>query len=213
MVPPSDEELVKRHLQGDPEAFAELIDRYSGRLFNLAYRFTGDRGEAEDVAQETFLRVYSALPRSRLELAFRPWLFRIAVNLCRDLARRKRPTPFTDLPRGQDAPAGEDGMEALPDPGPSPADQVETQATEAALRRAVMELPPAQRLIVTLRYNEALSYEEIGRLLDMPPATVGTSLLRARRRLRAVLSMVIPLPSGRASRTGKLGEANDDGTP
>ena len=181
---------MARHLHGDPDAFAELIARYSGRLFNLAFRFIGDRGEAEDVAQETFLRVFSALPQSRLDLPFRPWLFQIAVNLCRDWARRKRPTPFTDLTAGQDAPAGEEGMEAMADPGPSTADQAEARDTESALRRAVMELPAAQRLIVTLRYNEELSYEQIGQVLNMPPATVGTSLLRARRRLRAALDPV-----------------------
>ena len=193
-------QLLARHLRGDADAFAELIALHSGRVFNLAYRFTGDRAEAEDIVQESFLRAYSALPGSRTELPFRPWLIQIAVNLCRDWARRKRPVPFSDLPAATaaDEAGMESGAEALPDPEPLPPEAAETKDQLAHLRQAVLALPPAFRLIVTLRYDEGLSYEEIGRLLNMPPATVGTSLLRARRRLRAALA--------------EPGEATDDGT-
>ncbi len=182
-------ELVAHHLRGDPDAFAELVGLFSGRVFNLALRFTGDRAEAEDITQESFLRAYSALPRSRAELPFRPWLLQIAVNLCRDWARRKRPAPFSDLDAAGGDPDGapETALERLADPEPLPQDAAETSEQLAELRQAVMALPPAMRIIVTLRYNEGLSYEEIGQLLNMPPATVGTSLLRARRRLRAAL--------------------------
>ena len=172
---------MARHLGGDPEAFAQLVSLFSARVFNLALRFAGDRAEAEDLTQEAFLRAYTALPRSKAELPFRPWLLQIAVNLCRDWARRKRPVTFSDL-----AESGDDA-DGLADPQPLPPQAAETQAQLTDLRRAVMALPPALRLIVTLRYNEELSYEQIGQLLNMPPATVGTSLLRARRRLRAAL--------------------------
>lgn len=174
------------HLRGDPEAFAQLVSLFSARVFNLALRFTGDRAEAEDLTQEAFLRAYTALPRSKAELPFRPWLLQIAVNLCRDWARRKRPVTFSDLAESGDD-AAETGADGLADPQPLPPQAAETQAQLTDLRRAVMALPPALRLIVTLRYNEELSYEQIGQLLNMPPATVGTSLLRARRRLRAAL--------------------------
>ena len=195
-APPVDEDslsrdLVGRHLRGDADAFAGLVGLFSGRVFNLALRFTGDRAEAEDITQESFLRAYSALPRSRADLPFRPWLLQIAVNLCRDWARRKRPAPFSDLGSAaddlEDTPDG--AVERLADPQPLPQDAAEAREQMAELRRAVMALPPAFRMIVTLRYNEGLSYEEIGKLLNMPPATVGTSLLRARRRLRAALEL------------------------
>lgn len=180
-----------RHLRGDSDAFAELVRLFSGRVFNLALRFTGDRAEAEDITQESFLRAYTALPRSRTELPFRPWLLQIAVNLCRDWARRRRPASFSDLggaSNDQDE-APDSPVERLADPRPLPQEAAETSEQMAALRRAVMDLPPTFRMIVTLRYNEGLSYEQIGQLLAMPPATVGTSLLRARRRLRAALEL------------------------
>lgn len=83
---PTDEQVVARHLRGDPEAFAELVSRYAARLFSLACRSTGERSEAEDIVQECFLRVYAALLRSRADpRPFKPWLFQIAVNLCRDV--------------------------------------------------------------------------------------------------------------------------------
>lgn len=184
--------LVARHLRGDPEAFAELVSLFSARVFNLALRFTGDRAEAEDLTQEAFLRAYSALPRSKAELPFRPWLLQIAVNLCRDWARRQRPLAFSDLAGATDDAADADGgaeagADRLADPEPLPPQAAEAREPLADLRRAVMALPPALRLVVTLRYNEELSYEQIGQLLNMPPATVGTSLLRARRRPRAAL--------------------------
>jgi RNA polymerase sigma-70 factor (ECF subfamily) len=196
-------QCVARHLAGDPDAFAQLVTLFSGRVFNLALRFTGDQAEAEDITQETFLRAYTALPGSRNDLPFRPWLLQIAVNLCRDRARRKRPLTFSDLAADSRREADmiadtDDGAAAVPDPAPQPPEAAEAEEQLAGLRQALMTLPPALRMLVTLRYNEGLSYEEIGRLLDMPPASVGTGLLRARRRLRAALA--------------EHGEASDDET-
>jgi len=193
MPPPAAEESVARdwvdrHLRGDPEAFAQLVSLFSARVFNLALRFTGDRAEAEDLTQEAFLRAYAALPRSRTELPFRPWLLQIAVNLCRDWARRQRPLAFSDLDRLDEADGGEAAADQLADPDPLPPQAAEAHEQLADLRRAVLALPPDLRLLVTLRYNEELSYEQIAQLLHLPPATVGTSLLRARRRLRAALA-------------------------
>jgi len=191
VLPPTDEELVARHLRGDPQAFAELIARYTGRVFNLAYRFTGDRAEAEDVAQESFLRAYAALPRSQTERPFKPWLFQIVVNLCRDQARRKRPVTFTDLDSADEAETA--WTETIPETGLLPLEQVEANEMEAALHSALMELAEEDRLMLTLRYTEELSYEEIGQMLSLPPATVGTRLFRSKQRLRVKLKALTVL--------------------
>ena len=183
-MPFSDEALVKRHLRGDAQAFAELVARHTAPVFNLAFRLTGDRAEAENVTQEAFLRAYSALPRSRTELAFKPWLFQIAVNLCRDLARKKRPDAFTDLAQ-EDERVPEEEFE---DQAPLPLDQFEEHELERAVAGAVASLPEIYRVAVTLRYTEELSYEEIAAVLKLPVNTVRTHLFRAKAMLRQSLA-------------------------
>lgn len=181
---PSDEALVAQHLQGDAQAFAELVTRYTAPVFNFAARLTGDRAEAENVTQETFLRAYAALPRSRTDLAFKPWLFQIAVNLCRDLARKKRPAAFAEL-------AQEDGVapeETIEDPAPLLLDTVAERELEQALARAVAALPETYRAVVTLRYTEGLSYEDMAAALGLPVNTVRTHLFRAKAMLRQMLA-------------------------
>ncbi|MFQ6099660.1 MAG: RNA polymerase sigma factor [Anaerolineae bacterium] len=146
---PSDETLARRHLLfalslsgggtegGDPDAFAQLVNCYAGSIFNLLYRYTGDRAEAEQLAQETFLRVYRALPDADLSRPLRPWIYRIAVNLTRDWARKRRPLPFSDL-------GDEEGTwaEGLPDEAPAPEEVVVHAEDLARLEAAVMALPP-----------------------------------------------------------------------
>lgn len=183
-MPSSDEALVKEFVRGDAPAFAELVARYTAPIFNLAFRLTGDRAEAENVTQEAFLRVYSALPHSRTEMAFKPWLFQIAVNLCRDLARKKRPDDFTDLAQ-EDQCAPEEEVE---DEAPLPLDQIEAHELERALACAVASLPQVYRAAVTLRYTEGLSYEEIAVVLKLPVNTVRTHLFRAKTILRKSLA-------------------------
>jgi RNA polymerase sigma-70 factor (ECF subfamily) len=182
-MPFSDEALVTQHLCGDDQAFAALVARYTAPIFNLAFRLTDDRAEAENATQETFLRAYSALPRSRTDLAFKPWLFQIAVNLCRDLARKKRPAAFADLAQEDES----SPEEAIEDETPLPLEQVEERELEKALTRAVADLPEIYRAVVTLRYTEELSYEEIAAVLKLPVNTVRTHLFRAKAMLRKAL--------------------------
>ena len=182
-MPFSDEALVAQHLRGDDQAFAALVARYTAPIFNLAFRLTDDRAEAENATQETFLRAYSALPRSRTDLAFKPWLFQIAVNLCRDLVRKKRPAAFADLAQEDES----SPEEAIEDETPLPLEQVEGRELEKALTRAVADLPEIYRAVVTLRYTEELSYEEIAAVLQLPVNTVRTHLFRAKAMLRKAL--------------------------
>lgn len=181
----SDEELVKRHLEGDEQSFNQLVERYTGRLYNLAYRMLLDQGEAEDVVQETFLHVYQALPLSQIERPFRPWVTTIALNACRSALRKKRPLVFADMvPAGDDE---ENFVENIPAEDETPAELMEGEELETALRQAVGSLPEEDRMLLTLRYNENFSYEQIGELLHIPVSTVGTHLYRAKQRLYTLL--------------------------
>jgi RNA polymerase sigma-70 factor (ECF subfamily) len=182
----TDEELVKRHLNGDEQAFNELVERYSSSIYNLAYRILLDRAEAEDIVQDTFLRAYLALPHSHTERPFRPWVITIALNACRSALRKKRPLLFAEVtPQDEDE---DEFIDTLPSESKSPAEVMETEELESLLRQAVAALPEEERMILTLRYNENLSYEQIGELLQIPTGTVGTHLYRAKRHLYAAIS-------------------------
>ena len=184
-----DEELVSRHLRGDRSAFRHLVERYTRSIYNLAYRFTGDWAEAENITQDTFLRVYRALPNSRLDLPFRPWVFRIATNLCRDWAKKRRPVLFSALARGGDDLDEHSTFtyEEISDDRPLPLEKIEDAEMAEMVRQAVMELPEHYRIAITLRYTEELSYQEIADVLDLPLNTVRTHLFRAKGLLRQVL--------------------------
>ena len=178
----SDEFLLTRYKQGDPYAFRELVDRYTAPLYNLAFRFLRDPMEAENVTQETFLRVVTAVERIRLDVPFKPYIFRIAVNLCHDLARKKRPALFTDLDTRED-----DTVESLADDAPALWEHLEDEELAARVNAAIDDLPAPYQTVLTLRYAEDFSYEEIAQALNLPLNTVRTHLRRAKQQLRAKL--------------------------
>ena len=175
----SDEELVRLHRLGDAAAFPELLTRYMGPVYNLAYRSTGDAMEAENLVQETFARAYAALARGRGPARFRPWLFTIAINLCRNWARRAGQAPWAE--------DGDQGAEAA-DPAPGPLERLLEREASSELERALSALPLPYRQALVLRYTEGLSYEELSQSLGIPLNTVRTHLFRAKERLRQALS-------------------------
>lgn len=174
----SDAELVSRHLAGDPRAFAELVKRYTRAIYNVTYRYTGDAAEAENLTQETFLRAWNALPRVGLDRPLKPYLVKIAVNLCRDWAARR---PATVVP------LEDENQSDLPDDDGDPWHAVNAQELRERVRAELDALPPLDRMVLALRYSEEMSYEEIAAALDMPVNTVRTQLFRAKAKLRALL--------------------------
>lgn len=182
MHEPSDELLLSRYKQGDARAFRELMERYAVSIYNLAYRFLRDPMEAENVTQETFLRVMLALPRLRVETPFKPYLFRIAVNLCHDLARKKRPTLFSEIETHDGATS-----ETLTDDAPEVWERLAEAELAARVHTALSQLPAPYQTVLLLRYGEDFSYAEIAQALSLPLNTVRTHLRRAKQRLRAQL--------------------------
>ena len=166
-------ECVARARRGDTLAFRELVDRHRDRIYGLVLRMVRSAADAEEVAQDAFVRAWRALPRFRGEAAFATWLHRIAVRLAADRAaslgrRRGREAPLDD-PRAVSAEAHED---------PRPHD--ESARIEALMERLTL----AQRAVVTLYYYQDRSVEDVARLLGMPENTVKTHLNRARGALR-----------------------------
>jgi RNA polymerase sigma-70 factor, ECF subfamily len=169
--------LLARLRTGDARAFEELVSAYQHRVFGVALRMLGTRAEAEEIAQEVFLRAYRALADFRGEARLGTWLYGIASRLCLN----RLASPDRRVTRGDavliDVPAGT----------PDAAAEVERAELDAALRAAIAELPDERRLVLVLRDVEGLSYEQIADTLALDPGTVRSRLHRARMQLKEKL--------------------------
>jgi RNA polymerase sigma-70 factor, ECF subfamily len=178
----NDSDLERRLQRGDPRAFEELVIAYQHRVFGVALRMLRNRGEAEEIAQEVFLRVHRAVEDFRGEAKLSTWLYAITSRLCLNrLASGER----------RASREGEESLEHLRADA-DPAAHVERVELEAALQRAITELPEERRIMVVLRDFEGLSYEEIATALDLPLGTVRSRLHRARTDLKEKLERFLP---------------------
>ncbi len=170
----NEHEWIARAQAGDQAAYGQLVQRYQRLMVSVAYHQGLDLAEAEDVAQETFVKAWLALPRYRESLgSWRAWLCRIAINTARDALRRERPAEELD--------------ERLPDEGSGPAEQADIEAQRVSVRRALARLPASNRTVLVLREYEGLSYAEIAAALGIPIGTVMSRLSYARSHLRKLL--------------------------
>lgn len=167
--------LIERARAGDDRAFGQLINHYTPQLYQVIRRVVNDTGEAESAVQEAFLRVWEALPRYRADRPFFPYLVTVAMNLVRDRWRRDR---WLDL-------GGLEGVsEALPVSGPGPEELAEQSEMLQALAQAVAGLPEGYRTVIALRYDAAMTYQQIAEALELPLNTVRTHLRRAKAQLQ-----------------------------
>lgn len=176
--PPSDAALMAAVQAGDLDAFQALYERHHRAVFGFLLRSVHDRRAAEDLLQETFLRVFAARQTYRPLAAFRTWLFTVARHLVIDRARRS----------GSEAEGNaKDTLDALVDPDASPLQHIEAQELAERLERGVRQLPPAQREILLLSRVVGLSHDEVARVTGTSAAAVRVALHRALRGLRAWL--------------------------
>jgi RNA polymerase sigma-70 factor (ECF subfamily) len=179
----TDEELVARSIEGDQDSFNQLIVRWERPIYGLAYRVIGREEDARDVVQETFLRAFRALPGFKGQAKFSSWLYRIALNLCRDWIRRQKRTPVVAAPEGVDI------IELAAEQGP--VESIETLVVRKQLSETVAEamqhLPEEQRTAIILKEYHGLTFQEIADLQGCPLSTVKTRLYQGlsvlRRRL------------------------------
>jgi RNA polymerase sigma-70 factor (ECF subfamily) len=172
----TDEEIIGRVRGGETRMFGELVQRYQDPVFGMALRFVGGRGDAEDIAQEAFLRVYRGLEAFKGESKFSTWLYRITFNLCADWLRRNRRA-------GRRAAAIEEAAEVA-DGRVNLEEGVLESESRDRLRSALDGLDERYRSVVVLLYYQKMSYEQISAVLDLPVKTVETRLYRARKLLR-----------------------------
>jgi RNA polymerase sigma-70 factor (ECF subfamily) len=169
------QKLIRRVQHGNTAAFGQLVTQYQQVVYNIAYRLTGNRQEAEDVAQEAFVKTYQALDRFDAQRPFEPWLYRIATNTALNWIKRRRPESELD-------------EEIAPDSAtPNPEVQAINTETTERLRAAIASLPADYRAAIELRHFRGLSYREMSEALDVPLSDVKSWLFRARRMLRKTL--------------------------
>jgi RNA polymerase sigma-70 factor (ECF subfamily) len=171
---------------GDQSAFAELTERYRGRVFGYLCRQVGDRSEAEDLTQEVFLRLYRARAGYRATARFATWVFHITQNVARNALRSRRRRPWVPL---DGALMGEQGL--LPDRGESPSRPLERCELAGQVRAAVAGLAGRQRAAVELHQFHDRTYAEVAAELDMTPKAAKSLLYRARNQLRETLTPLL----------------------
>ncbi len=174
----NDQQLVQRVQKGDKSAFDLLVLKYQHRVLKLVSRFVNDAAEAQDIAQEAFLKAYRALPSFRGDSAFYTWLYRIAINTAKNalVSNRRRPVDFDlDL---QD-PEQYDRHAKLKEVD-TPERVLLTEEIREVVERAMQQLPEDLRTAIVLREIEGLSYEEIAEAMDCPVGTVRSRIFRAR---------------------------------
>jgi RNA polymerase sigma-70 factor (ECF subfamily) len=174
----SDEALMARVARGDRQAYQLLARRHLPAMLGLARRILGNAADAEDVAQEAMLRVWTHAPRWQPLAAFRTWLTRVVVNLCLD---RKRRASWVALEA-----AGE-----IADPAPHAGERAESDERERRLHAAIAKLPVRQRAAIMLTYSEGMSNAQVAEMLDTTVSAVETLLVRGKQNLRRALEDMI----------------------
>jgi RNA polymerase sigma-70 factor (ECF subfamily) len=169
----TDNQLIEGCRRGEPSSFRELFERYKDRVYSIALRYSGDPETAQDISQDTFVKLFAAIGGFRGDSSFESWLYRLVVNSCFDHKRKTR--RFLPLLAGV--------FDLLRAPGASALDQVMRAEMSGRVRTAVDGLPPEQRMVIVLRYTQGLSYEEIGAAMGCSAGTVASRLNRVHKLL------------------------------
>ncbi|HGY55566.1 MAG TPA: sigma-70 family RNA polymerase sigma factor [Caldithrix abyssi] len=184
---PTDEELIHRFQQGDNYAFDILVKRYKDPLLNFVFRFLGDRTEAEDIVQETFLRLFKNKHYYKEIARFSTWIYTIAGNLAKTELRKRRRRSFFSISNF----TGTDKDYDIPDLNESPEKAANSVLTDDIIQDAVNKLSPKFKEVIVLRDMQGFSYEEIAEIVGIPLGTVKSRVNRARLKLQEDLKDLI----------------------
>ncbi|MDR4432820.1 RNA polymerase sigma factor SigW [Bacillus tequilensis] len=176
---------IKQVKKGDQNAFADIVDIYKDKIYQLCYRMLGNVHEAEDIAQEAFIRAYVNIDSFDINRKFSTWLYRIATNLTIDRIRKKKPDYYLDA-----VVAGTEGLtmySQIAADGVLPEDAVVSLELSHTIQQKILKLPDKYRTVIVLKYIDELSLIEIGEILNIPVGTVKTRIHRGREALRKQL--------------------------
>ncbi len=167
--------LVRSALEGSEKAYAQLMRIHKVSVYNLVLRMVGDRDDAADLTQETFIKAFRALARFNPELSFRSWVLKIASNTCLDFLRSRRPEQVSTE------------EVVIADPKEDPASHLASRRIRMRIEEAIKALPENLRAAIILRHQEGMSYEDIADTLEVPIGTVKTWIKRGREMLKSRL--------------------------
>ena len=176
----TDEELIRRFQAGDETAFEEIVNRYKNRLMNFAYRFVLDREEAEDIVQDTFMKVYQNRYAYKEIAKFSTWIYTITANLAKTILRKRRNRKLFYFSRL----GPEDKDMDFPSKERDAQSRIEGKFDKQAIQKAIIKLPEHFRTAIILRDIQELSYEEISNIINAPLGTVKSRINRARLKLQ-----------------------------
>ena len=191
-----EKELIQKAARVSEAAFEALVTAHQAQVYRLCWRITGNREDAADMTQETFVKVWKHLPDFRFDCDFSTWLYQVASRSCLDLLRSKSRRPTVS--------AQEDRQDAA-DPAPTPEAALISQESRRELQLALQQLEPEQRALLSLRVAQGCSYQEISKILRIPEGTVKSRLARAREGLRKKLSQLGNQSASPASKSVKGG--------
>lgn len=179
----SDTDLISRAAAGDHSAFHALVERHRAMVYRVAYQFAGNHHDAEDIAQEVFIKVYRSLDRFRQDAQLTSWMYRIVMNACIDHKRRQQPAGAA--PFGEEA---EQKMLNTPEDAPGPEERAYAGELGQVLETEIERLPPGQRMVFIMRHHQGLKLGEIADALGLAEGTVKRQLHAAVHRLRQALT-------------------------
>ena len=181
----SETDLIKRCKRGDRGAFNELVLKFQSPVINMAYSMLSDYSDADDAAQEVFIRVYHGINSFRENSSLTTWIYRITSNVCADMLRKRQRAGETI---SINAPPDDEGRQTeIKDTAPEPEEKIEQNERQKAVRDAIANLRSEYREVITLCDIEQLSYDETAEILRCPVGTVKSRLNRARNQLRKIL--------------------------
>ncbi len=193
--------LVKRVREGDTRAFKLLVERYQRKIYSVALGMLKDKEEARDVSQEAFVKVYRYLENFKGDSSFYTWLYRITVNICIDVLRKKGPgrADHVEFDESIQMDSAEANIGALGSRlGTNPQKSALRKELAEKIQEALEQVPEKHRAILLLREVEGMSYEDISRTLDIPKGTVMSRLFHARIKVQKILSEYLELDESKA---------------
>jgi RNA polymerase sigma-70 factor (ECF subfamily) len=182
----SDETLVARVLKGENAAFGILIKRYEKQIYSFAYNLTNNKDDAQDFAQEAFIKIYNNLHKYDKSRSFFPWMYKVSTNVCYSKLKQSRPK-VNEVPLEKVI----EFSPLIPDRATNPEEYSQTRELQRLVKQAITELPEKYRVPLVLKYLEDMSYKDISDTMDIPISTIETRLYRGRALLQKRLAVIL----------------------